>query len=285
LTASARAPREFRRRPGCGFKDRRAADVTAQEVADPQEEHALNRPGPTFVATAMRRRYERAQGLEIAGQIREVVDYLENPEVLVAEFVDAYCAIEGCADADELILEDVSTSAQVDALSELIAPGQDLPIDGSPLAPARCMSGPVPLLAEPGDALRRGLDYVAMIPGSVPTPVLGVVERLPGTTPYTLLMRGLCCLAEVAPAPHLERVNEKLFKRGLVAGARFELHLLLRHSPASEAERTLAQLTRDLAEGFRQAIADEWQFPDLLSGITCLRLERDARRPAVDWIA
>ena len=31
---------------------------------------------------------------------REVVDYLENPEVLVAEFVDAYCAIEGCADAD-----------------------------------------------------------------------------------------------------------------------------------------------------------------------------------------
>jgi hypothetical protein len=245
----------------------------------------LTRPGPTFVATAMRRRYERAQGLEIAAQIREVVDYLENPEVLVAEFVDAYCAIEGCADADELILDDVSTHARRDPLREIFAAGQDLQIEGSPTPTARCLCGPVPLLAEPGDALRRGLDYVALIPGSAPTPVLGVLEHAPGTTPYTLLMRGLCCLAEIAPAPHLERVNQKLFKSALVAGARFDLHLVMRHAPASEPERTLAQLTRDLAEGFRGAIAEEWQFPDLLSGICCLRLEPGARRPAVDWIA
>ena len=66
---------------------------------------------------------------------------------------------------------------------------------------------------------------------------------------------------------------------------RFDLHLVLRHAPASETERTLAQLTRDLAEGFRQAIAEEWQFPDLLSGIACLRLEPTARCPVVDWIA
>jgi hypothetical protein len=143
----------------------------------------------------------------------------------------------------------------------------------------------VPLLAEPGDALRRGLEYVALVPASTPTPVLGVLERLPGTTPYTLLMRSLCCLAEIAPAPHLERVNQKLFKSALVPGARFDLHLVMRHTPTSEAERTLAQLTRDLAEGFRATIADEWQFPDLLSGICCLRLEQNSRRPAVDWIA
>jgi hypothetical protein len=233
----------------------------------------------------MRRRYERAQGLAVAAQIREVVDYLENPEVLVSEFVDAYCAIEGCADPDELILEDVATHAPDDPDRQLFTPGRDLWIDGSPMPPARCISGPVPLLAEPGDALRRGLDYVALVPGSVPTPVLGVLERLRGTTPYTLLMRALCCLAEVAPAPHLERVNQKLFKSQLVPGARFDLHLVMRHVPVDEAERTLAQLTRDLAEGFRQAIAEEWQFPDLLSGICCMRLERGARGPAVDWIA
>jgi hypothetical protein len=233
----------------------------------------------------MRRRYERAQGLEIAAQIREVVDYLENPEVLVAEFVDAYCAIEGCADADELILEDVSTSARNDPLREIFAAGRDLHIEGVDSAAARCVCGPVPLLAEPGDALRRGLDYVALVPGEIPTPVLGVIERVAGTTPYTLLMRALCCLAEVAPAPHLERVNERLFKNGLVAGARFDLHLVIRHSPASEPERTLAQLTRDLAEGFRQAIADEWQFPDLLHGICCLRIDASSKRPVLDWTA
>jgi hypothetical protein len=233
----------------------------------------------------MRRRYERAQGLEIAAQIREVVDYLENPEVLVAEFVDAYCAIEGCADADELILEDVSTSAKKDPLREIFAAGRDLHIEGAASAAARCVCGPVPLLAEPGDALRRGLDYVALVPGEIPTPVLGVIERVTGTTAYTLLMRALCCLAEVAPAPHLERVNERLFKNSLVAGARFDLHLVMRHSPASEPERTLAQLTHDLAEGFRQAIADEWQFPDLLHGIWCLRIDASSKRPLLDWTA
>jgi hypothetical protein len=115
--------------------------------------------------------------------------------------------------------------------------------------------------------------------------VLGVLERVSGTTPYTLLMRALCCQAEIAPAPHLERVNQKLFKSALVPGARFDLHLVVRHAPASEPERTLFQLTRDLAEGFRGAITEEWQFPDLLSGICCLRLDGGARRPAVDWIA
>jgi hypothetical protein len=233
----------------------------------------------------MRRRYEHAQGLEVAAQIREVVDYLENPEVLLAEFVDAYCAIEGCADADELILEDVSTGAANDPLRALFAPGQDLHLDGLEPSTARCICGPVPLLAEPGDALRRGLDYVALVPGESPTPVLGVIERVPGTTPYTLLMRALCCLAEVAPAPHLERVNERLFKRQLVAGARFDLHLVMRSAPASESARTLAQLTRDLAEGFRQALADEWQFPDLLHGICCLRIDRGSKRTVVDWTA
>lgn len=245
----------------------------------------MSRPGPTFVATGMRRRYERAQGLDVAGQIREVVDYLENPEVLLAEFVDAYCAIEGCADPDELILEDVSTSAQGDPLRGVFAPGQEIELDGMEIATVRCISGAVPLLAEPGDSLRRGLDYLALVAGDEPIPVLGVVERLPGTTHYTLLLRALCCLAEIAPGPHLERVNERLFKRALIAGSRFDLHLVMQSTPQGDAEHTLAQLTHDLAEGFRQALVDEWQFPNLLRGICSLRLERASKRTLVEWIA
>jgi len=241
----------------------------------------LSRPGPTSVATGMRRRYERAQRLDVAGQIREVVDYLENPEVLLAEFVDAYCAIEGCADADELILEEISTITHGDPLRAIFTAGQEIQLDGLEIATARCVAGVVPLLAEPGEELRRGLDYLALVDGDEPTPVLGVVERLRGTTPYTLLMRALCCLTELAPGPHLERVNDRLFKSALAAGSRFDLHLVMQ----SEADHTLAQLTRDLAEGFRQALADEWQFPDLLRGICSLRLESASKRILVEWIA
>lgn len=243
----------------------------------------MQRPGPTSVATALRRRYERAQDLALEGQIRELVDYLENPEVLVAEFVDAYCAIEGCADPDELILESLATRTPRGELRELFTPGRSVELEGSDEPALRCVAGSVPLLGDAGDARQRGLDYVALVPGSIPTPVLGVLDRQPGTTPYILLMRALCCLAEVAPAPHLERVNRELFKGGLLAGTRFDLHLVLRSAPADEAARALGQLTHDLAEGFCQAIADEWQFPDLLRRICCVCAEGGRLR--IDWSA
>jgi hypothetical protein len=244
----------------------------------------LTRPGPTGIATALRRRYERVKTLSPEAQIRDLVDYLENPEVLVAEFVDAYCAIEGCADADELILEGLATRPR-GPLAERFASGRAVQIAASDEPALRCLAGPVPLLADAEDASGSGLDFVAVVPGVEPVPVLGVIEWPEGTSCYVLLMRALCCLAELAPAAHLERVSQELFKDALGAQARFDLQLVMQGSPGGTEARTLAQLTRDLAEGFHQALADEWQFPDLLRRIACLRAPSAPAPLEVDWIA
>ena len=42
------------------------------------------------VKTALRDRYQRAAKLDEAGQTNECVEYLQNPEILVAEFADSY---------------------------------------------------------------------------------------------------------------------------------------------------------------------------------------------------
>ena len=44
--------------------------------------------------TALRERYELIQERGVDRQTRECVDYLENPEVFMAEFVDSYRAME-----------------------------------------------------------------------------------------------------------------------------------------------------------------------------------------------
>ena len=49
------------------------------------------RTGPQ---TALRERYELIRGHPVEWQLRECIDYLENPEVFVAEFVDSCQAME-----------------------------------------------------------------------------------------------------------------------------------------------------------------------------------------------
>jgi hypothetical protein len=218
-----------------------------------------------------------------AEQLRDVVDYLENPEVIVAEFVDAYCAIEGCADADELILEDFSTELGRNPLFAQFGPGVEIALGEESELVLRCVGGPASLLGESG---ARGVDYVALIQGDPVVPVLGVIQSGLNATPFSLLLRALVCLTEVAPAPHLERVNERLFKGALGAGVRFDLHIAIASRSGGPEQNALWQLTRDLADGLRTAIADEWQFPDLLHHICALHVDpRGRETPRLDWVA
>jgi hypothetical protein len=58
-------------------------------------------PTIRFPSTILRQRFERARGLPADAQMRECIDYLQNPEVLIQEFVDAFTAVESCCDPDE----------------------------------------------------------------------------------------------------------------------------------------------------------------------------------------
>ncbi len=244
----------------------------------------LEHPGAASLSSSLRRRWDRTRRMGVGNQLRDAVDYLENPEVLVAEFVDAYCAIDGCADPDELILEDLSTRSRDNPLFRQFAPGTEVSLDCTGGGAMRVLRAPVPLLGEAG---AHGADYVGLIQGEAgEVPVIGAVQSGVKGTPYSLLLRALVCLSEIAPAPHLARLNEEIFKGGLQPGVQFDLHLGIVQAPETAEEHTLWQLTRDMADGFCAAIGEEWQFPDLLRRIWALRIDPHGEAPpGLDWVA
>jgi len=61
----------------------------------------MAQPNTAFPSTLLRQRFERARGLSVAAQVGECADYLQNPEILIEEFIDAYTAVESCCDPAE----------------------------------------------------------------------------------------------------------------------------------------------------------------------------------------
>jgi hypothetical protein len=115
-----------------------------------------------------------------------------------------------------------------------------------------------------------GLDYLGQIVDEDPIAVLGVVQVGVESSPYALFLRLITCLSELAPDAQLRAADESLFKGGLGAEPKLDLHLLLRESDPETTIGTLRQLTHDLAEVFWSGISEEWQFPDVLRNIVCL---------------
>jgi len=73
-----------------------------------------------FPSTILRQRFERARALSLEAQMRECVDYLQNPEVLIQEFVDAYTAIESCCDPEEQKFQAIAPGADVPGARALL---------------------------------------------------------------------------------------------------------------------------------------------------------------------
>lgn len=234
-------------------------------------------------ATGLRRRYERTCSLDVAGQLRELVDYLENPEVLVAEYNDAWCAVDSCAVPDDLVFV-----APAHAAVDWPALGAVMECATTPPCRQTVVATAVPLLAPVADAPCSGLDYSALPTGESARGAIGVIQTERDTTPFALLLRALAAVTELGPDAQWQAAADPLFKGALGADPSFELQLVLTGSE-SESEGgsdhgTLRELTRDLAERFREGIADEWHIPERIGSITCLRL---AQRPRLEplWIA
>jgi hypothetical protein len=229
-----------------------------------------------FPSTILRQRFERARALSLEAQMRECVDYLQNPEVLIQEFVDAYSAVENCCDPEEQHFQAVQGAddepERRQLLDRLFAAGtvkvfDTVPFEFTPLSrdvlSISCGTRqPVPRL--------DGLDYVAHMIDSEPVGVLGVVQHPEAATPYVLFLRLITCLAELAPAAQLAAADAALWKGALGAEPKLDLQLVLRDSDPEPAQSTLRQLTHDLAEAFYAGISEEWQFPDVLRNIVCL---------------
>jgi hypothetical protein len=235
--------------------------------------------------TTLRARYERTSALDVDGQTRECIEYLQNPEILIAEFTDSFLMAEAF-DAREQDFRSAELPIAIrkrqtdDAVRRLVGAPRLALVGFEPYRFRYVARDIVPLWTagsgtETGDLTDRrrfkGLDYVAITQEQNPVPILGVVVPCEMTAPYVSLLRGLTCLAEVSTESQVARVNRYLFRGVLQCPTPFDLHILSVKREGAEAP-PLAQLTRDLAEVFSQRIREEWHLPNLLRHVFCLEM-------------
>jgi hypothetical protein len=234
------------------------------------------------VKTALRDRYHRAAKLDEAGQTNECVEYLQNPEILVAEFADSYLTASEYDRSDQEFWappENLQRNRMSDEVCDQLMRASQLRVLDDPEYAFRYVAREiVPLRAAlgghlEGDRRAAGIDYVGLIAADPPVPVLGVIQVPADRTPFLSLMRVLTCLAEVSTASQVARANRFLFKGVLPAAPIFDLQILLVDEGGGD-EPAITQLTHDLAEVFQLRLRDEWQFPNLVRRISYLRHDR-----------
>lgn len=223
--------------------------------------------------TPLRASYERIRGLDAESQLSECIDLLGYPDVLANDLAEAYVLMDSCAEPPPP--PDASADDDDEIQLERFIAGERIRITGEEPAELQLLHGQLDPLADG----RPGLDYVAMQHGSDPAPVLGVVATADESTPYSVLMRLLCCFTEMTPPAMLAYWDEHLFKGALGDAPRFHLHLGL-WSPGEMTVRglgpahfSLHELTRDLAGLAKEACLESPPLGSYLASVTCLRLD------------
>jgi hypothetical protein len=234
------------------------------------------------VRTALRERYHRAVMLDEHGHLNECVEYLQNPEILVAEFADSYLTASEYDRSDQEFwspADDLPRRRISDEVCDALMRASQVRVLDDPEYTFRYVAREIfPLRADldghkEGDRRAAGIDYVGLVPWDPPAPVLGVIQVPADRTPFLSLMRLLTCLAEVATEAQIARANRFLFKGVVPVVPSFELQILSVDCGSLEEEAPIVQLTRDLAEAFVTRLRDEWQFPDLVRQIHYLRYD------------
>ena len=253
---------------------------------------ASNESRVECVKTALRERYERTARLDEEARLRECVEYLENPAILVAEFADSFLTAESYDQREQDFEHDSDLPRRRvgDRVTELLMGVPSVTVlDRIPYDFRFLAREIVPLRSElkghdAGDRRAAGLEYVGVIDGEPPVPVLGVVQRANESSPYLALLRLLTCLAEVSTDVQMERANRYIFKDTVPQHSSFDLQILVA-GPSAESASPLATFTKDLAHIFNVALKHEWQFPKLLRNISCLHIDLDDFDASlrVDW--
>ncbi len=237
-------------------------------------------------STLLRRTYELSRSQDLSDQIRECADHLSNPQLLAGELIDAYQAICSFDESElpaicELEKKEVEGSCG-ELVLEYFHAGQKLSVEAQPPVRMRCLATnvrPVMELCPSGEGLKDGVDYIAVgMDGEVAgTPMLGVAQSYDDTSAYALLLRGLACLTELATDARVEILNQQWLAGSLRGEPCFELHLILWDEEDRCAEdATLRELSRDLAEVARDAMAAEPGLAARLGTIRCLRMDPGA---------
>jgi hypothetical protein len=228
--------------------------------------------------TPFRSHYGHCRQLDAQGQIQECVAYLENPEVLITEFLESYHLVEREWDPETHFTPRWDDSGE-ELLLESFYASLELCVTESAdrVRRVRCTSGALnPLGARVnGDVACGGLEYVGLRGEPPPTVILGVAETAEEPSPYLALLRALNCFAELAPPFQVIRLAGDVLKQHLGPETRFDLQLVHKVRQPSAERVMLSQLTRDLASVFTLALHDTPQFAEILGGIESVRRDSD----------
>ncbi len=117
------------------------------------------------------------------------------------------------------------------------------------------------------------IDFAPLTCESRPAPVLDFTQRVETESAYPILLRAFSGLIELI-RPHRFDVLGRDVYRGLLGPApAFDLALVLwDDDQPMDPRRPLCELTRDLAEVLKDALASEPRFLPVLIDIVCLRM-------------
>jgi hypothetical protein len=232
------------------------------------------------LTSPFREHLDHCRHLDLQSQLVECADYIQNVDLLVMEFLEAYYLIErlwqpsaelkSAGDDGEgaLVLESFYESLEL----RLVDTAED---EGERLV---CVSGAVnPVPDDQHPALsRRGLDFVGLREGNPENIVLGVVQSSKDETVFLLLLRGLNALAELSPPLRVVQLGREILHGTIPEDARFSLQLGLAEPESAPEDTSLGQLTRDLAEAFSRKIAAVPQLSGTLEAISCVEIGPEA---------
>ena len=244
-----------------------------------------------FPLTPLRQSYQRSRASDTAAQLRECIDLLENPELIVSEVLETFHAVDRGFE-DGVLRPDVLAASSEQHIEHGIEPewfyeGRDISTLGDSCS-FTCLASLVEPLPHPDfdpKAEPEGFDYVGVTCNEKLSPLLGAVQSERDASAYPLLLRLLAGLAELAPPAQLERLNHQFFKGTLSAEPSFDLFLMVWEFSEKEDRTPLCQFTRDIAEVVKRTILEKSDFPGVLNDIVCLRMNplRFDGRVRFDW--
>ena len=116
-----------------------------------------------------------------------------------------------------------------------------------------------------------GIDYVGLLQGNPPTPILGEIKARSDKDAYYAFVQLLTYLSELSSEAQFTRANEVLFERRLVYPVRFDLHILLWKYNDRGQRGPIIKSTCQLARAFKERLTAAMGASCTLGRVLCLR--------------
>lgn len=224
-------------------------------------------------ATALRSLEIQSRLLPLDEQMAECIDLLQLPDVALDDVQRSVAAVasEYAAPTEPTLI-----CAPSDLREGFFYPSREIFVQGDGCS-FTCLATALEFVAEseptdkPIDA--RPIDFAAVTCEATPFPVMGFAQSAESESAYPLLLRAFSTLIDLARPGRLMELETQVFRGLLGAVPRFDLMLVLWDDDRDDdPRRPLCELSRDLAETLKGALAESGAFPPVLRDIVCLRM-------------